>query len=159
MPPIPCRALRFALVAASLPLAAAGWPPDEAGTARLVELRAVLGDAASTPAQRDAARAEMLKMILSRPDAPAATMPPRAAVAPEAASAGAVIPATKRPPVPTVSRVAPPAKAAPPMIAPATGAVLAPQGPGYVDPATGRLYQPVAGGYVDPATGLFVAKP
>lgn len=139
--------------------AAGGWPPDEAGAARLAELRGVLGSPASTPAQREAARAEMLKMILSRPDAPAATMPPRAAVTPEGAAAGAAIPPTMRPPVPPVAPVAPPVKASPPAIAPATGAVLVPQGPGYVDPATGRLYQPVAGGFVDPATGRLVAKP
>jgi hypothetical protein len=141
--------------------AEANWPLSPEAGARLAELRAILGDPATTPAARDAARTEMLRMILANPDAPPPKkMPPRAAAAvpvdplvnkPEAAKAA--------PAAPPATRVAPPVAPMPPLTVPGTGAVLQPQGAGYVDPVTGRFYQPVPGGYVDPATGRFVAKP
>ncbi len=158
-----------ALLAAILLAAAAGamaqegeWPLSPASATRLAELRAVLIDPASTPADRDAARAEMMRMILAHPDSPPPKkMPPRAAVAvPSGSMAKSPEPLPGRVPgVPPVSAVAPPVAAPLPVPAPATGATLLPRGPGFVDPATGRLYLAVPGGYLDPATGRFVPKP
>jgi len=136
------------------------WPPSEQVAQRLVELRAVLGDASSTPAARDAARAEMLRMILAHPDAPPPkALPPRAAVALPADASGNKPEVAKVVPAPPVARIAPPAAPPPPLTVPSTGAALVPQGTGYVDPATGRLYTSVPGGYIDPATGRFVPRP
>ena len=162
MPAPPLRlgigALLF-LFAGAAP-ADATWPPSPQAAERLAELRAILGNPASTPAAREAARAEMLSMILARPDGPPPkTMPPRAAVAVPADSTVKKPEVAKVVPAPPVSRVVPPSPASPPLTVPSTGATLVPQGTGYVDPATGRLYQSVPGGYIDPATGRFVPKP
>ncbi len=150
----------LALLLAGAVHAQEGWRLTPEATERLAELRAVLGDPASTPAAREAARAEMMRMILANPDAPPPKkMPPRAAVAVPAESVLKKPEVAKVVPVaPPVSRVAPPVNAAPPVTSPG-GGTLVPQGAGYVDPATGRYYQSVPGGLVDPATGRFVPKP
>jgi hypothetical protein len=135
------------------------WPP--ANTAgRLQELRAVLISATSTPAERQAAREDMMKMIVN--DAAAvrpARMPPRSAV--ERARSvfeGNPDAAKPVPPVPPVSTVALPSPAAAPVVNPATGATLLPLGRSVVDPITGRMYHDVPGGYLDPLTGQLVPK-
>jgi hypothetical protein len=157
------RIVLLSLLLAGAARGEATWPPSPQAGERLAALRAVLADRASTPAAREAARAEMLRMILANPDAPPPkTMPSRAAVAlPAESAAPAKKPEVARvvPILPPASRVAPPVVASPPLTVPSTGATLVPQGAGYVDPATGRLYQPVAGGFLDPATGRFVPKP
>ena len=158
-------AILAAILLAAVGAARAGeaaWPPSPESAARLAELRAVLIDPASTAAARDAARAEMLRMILAHPDSPPPKqMPPRAAViVPSGPGAKSPVPNTVAGPAPPpVSRVAPPVTPPPAITSPATGATLFPQGTGYLDPATGRFYQAVPGGYIDPATGRFVPKP
>jgi hypothetical protein len=136
------------------------WPPAADAARRLQELRAVLISPASTPAERQAAREEMMKMIVNEGAAARpAPMPPRAAVeSPRSVFEGRPDLAKPVPPTPAVSTVAPPAPAAAPVVNPASGATLLPQGRSAVDPATGRIYHEVPGGYLDPLTGQFVPK-
>ena len=159
-PSLRARIGALLFLAAGAAHADANWPPGPQAAERLVELRAVLGDPRSTPAARDAARAEMLRMILAHPDAPPPkALPPRAAVALPADASGNKPEVAKVVPAPPVARIAPPAAPPPPLTVPSTGAILVPQGTGYVDPATGRIYTPVPGGFIDPATGRFVPRP
>jgi hypothetical protein len=136
------------------------WPPAADAARRLQELRAVLISATSTPAERQAAREEMMKMIVNEGAAVRpAPMPPRAAVEPgRSVFEGKPDLAKPVPTAPPVNSLAPPAPAAAPVVNPATGAVILPQGRSAVDPATGRIYLEVPGGYLDPATGQFVPK-
>jgi hypothetical protein len=152
--------LAILLLATAAHAADATWELPSESAARLGALRAVLGDSRSTPADRDAARAEMMRMILANPDSPPPKkMPPRAAVTVPADALVKKPEVAKVVPVgPSVTRVAPPVPPSPPVTVPETGTVLQPQGAGYVDPATGRYFQAVPGGFIDPATGRFVPK-
>lgn len=149
---------------AAAPLAAAAvepvWPPTGEAATRLQQLRGVLISASSTPAQRRAAREEMMRMIVNdaAPARPAA-MPPRAAVeSPRSAPGFGPALAKPLPVPPDVSAVAPPALPGAPVVSPANGAMLLPLGRSLVDPATGRIYLDMPGGYIDPATGQILPK-
>lgn len=115
------------------------------------ELREVLIARDSTPAQRDAARRELAK-LLSGPaaKAPAAPMPPRAAIQPFPSVASPRLKAPAPPVDPAgVARleVVPPARA---IVNPATGGVVAPIGNTVIDLKSGSVLQETPSGYVDP---------
>jgi hypothetical protein len=150
----------FAIASITAGAAEPVWPPATDAASRLEDLRAVLMSATSTPAERQAAREEMMKMIVNdaAPRRPA-QMPPRAAVdSPRSVFEGKPDLAKPLPPAPPRNTVAPSEPLASPTVNPATGATLVPLGRSVVDPATGRMYHEVPGGYLDPATGQFVPK-
>lgn len=162
---------RAALAAAlflALPAAAlenAGWPPQGETAQRMRELQQAIVSPGSTAAQRDAARAELGKLLMS-PAARERGMPPgprapRAAVEPLPPS---VAPARVAPPA-----VIPPAEVArvevivpaPKVVSPQTGTVVTPLAPNpsfAVDPRTGGVLHPSGAGYVDPRTGQFTPR-
>jgi hypothetical protein len=152
------RWLVFAALAAALPALAATpqWPPSEAVQARMHELQQVIIARDSTPAQRDAARAELaglLKSPAGRANGPTPdekpVHPPRAAIDPHGPILMPAIPAVPRPPVASsdVARLEvrePPR----PILIPVPGAVRM-----AIDPRTGDLMRETPGGFLDPKTG------
>ncbi|MBZ0249837.1 MAG: hypothetical protein K8F93_09280 [Burkholderiales bacterium] len=133
------------------------WPLGPAAQARIEELRRVIGDAAATAAQRQAAREELVRLLMS-PSATGKTvapLPPRAAIEPASPvqppepSRGATLPA--------VTPVEPAARAPLP-VPDGKGGTVVPQGKTAVDPRTGTILVDVGNGWVDPATGRFVPK-
>ena len=133
------------------------WPLEPAAQARIEELRRVIRDAAATAAQRQAAREELVRLLMS-PSAAGKTvapLPPRAAIDP-APPAKAPTPPQATPP-PAITPVAPPVRATPP-VPDGKGGTVMPQGKTAVDPRTGATLVDVGNGWVDPATGRFVPK-
>jgi hypothetical protein len=126
---------------------------------RMQELHRIMNDPGSSPDDRRAAKAELLRLLRSdNAQVPAREMPPRAAIIP---TPNPVIGTQRNPPVATVT-VPPPSSLAPAVGAtlnPATGSVLTPSGRTAVDSRTGRIANEVPGGYIDPATGRFTPKP
>lgn len=119
----------------------------------------MLGSTASTPAERQAARDELARLLMN-PGAKAAPVdapkPPRAAVAPLTPSPP--LPSAK-PAQPKVTPVAPPVRAPSP-VPDGKGGTIVPSGKTAIDPATGAVLVDTGNGWVDPATGRFVpARP
>jgi hypothetical protein len=143
------------------------WPPAPGVEARMHELQQVIIARDSTPAQREAAREELGKLLKSPAgrdtpipgEKPAAKMAPRAAIEP---FPSVVKPANIAPPptslpsgVAHVDVIVPPK----PVLNPQTGSAPAPAGRFAVDPRTGALlHEAGPGGYVDPRTGQFVPR-
>lgn len=150
--------LLAALVVAGGALAAEpAWPPGPSAQARIDELRRAIGDPATTAAQRQAAREELVRLLMSPAAAgkPVAAMPPRAAIDPAPPVPPPTPPRTAAPPA--LTPVAPPVRA--PMPVPdGKGGTVVPQGKTAVDPRTGATLVDVGNGWVDPATGRFVPK-
>ena len=138
------------------------WPPSEEAAARMRELQEVMRSDAATPAQREAAREELSKLLKSpagqergrtRDEKPART--PRAAIEPF----GPIVkpapnPAIIVPGVAHTDVVIPPR----PFVIPLTGAVAAPSANVAIDPRTGHVLHETPYGYVDPRTGQFVPR-
>lgn len=159
----------FALAAPAWADEGATWPPPGEAAARMRELQGVIASPDSTRAQRDAARAELGRLLMSPAgrERGAPAMPPRAAVQPSPPIA---------PPAPYTPRPAPPAGdvarievVEPPklVVHPRTGAVVVPAVPAApqatppafgVDPRTGAVVHPAGNGYVDPRTGQFTPR-
>ena len=154
------------------------WPPTGEAAARMHELQQVIISRDATPAQRNAARAELGRMLMAneRPLPDDKGRKPRAAIDPypgivkpvNIAPAPASVPPSSvahvevvepaRPVVnprsgsPAVPLSAPPSFApAPPPFAPAPPAFA-------TDPRTGATLHPSGNGYVDPRTGQFIPR-
>lgn len=154
------------LACAALPAAAlesAQWPPADATAARMRELQLVIIDRASTPAQREAARAELSGLLKSpagrergrTPD----EKPPRAAIEPypSVVKPANVVPLAPPPPETGVAHIevtSPPR----PIVIPQTGSVLIPSGRFAIDPRTGSILHEAGSGFIDPRTGQFVPR-
>jgi len=132
------------------------WPPPAQVVARMRELQLVIGSREATPEQREAARAELGRLLRS----PAGQVrpsrdehPPRAAIDPfPSIVRPAVNPAISLPPVAHIEVVEPPRPALP-----RGGVALDPAGRFAIDPRTGAVLHQVPGaGYLDPRTGRFV---
>jgi hypothetical protein len=131
------------------------------------ELQQVIISRDSTVAQRDAARSELTRMLMSpagqaKPLPEEANRKPRAAIDPYPSIVKPVnvVPAPASPPVAGVARVD---VVEPPKIVvqPRTGtlAVPIPTAPAFaIDPRTGSVVHPAGPGYVDPKTGQFVPR-
>jgi hypothetical protein len=132
------------------------WPPTPDARARIEHLRRTLGDPAATAAERQAAREELVRLLMhpSRAGAPVAPMPPRAAIDPSLPlkPATPALPAT-----PVITPVAPPVRAPNP-VPDGKGGTVAPTGKTAVDPKTGATLIDTGNGWLDPATGRFVPK-
>ncbi len=145
--------------------APATWPPTPELLElleRMRELQATLSDARSTPEERRAARAELMKLLRSPEAAPVdpdKPRPARAAVPPMPASGPVRTNPPSDLPAPPVAIVTPLPRTPEPVIDPVTGKVLVPAGKAAVDPATGGVLQQVPGGYLDPRTGRIVPRP
>jgi len=150
------------------------WPPPAADEARMRALQQEIVKRDSTPGQRDAARKELARLLMS----PAARSSPspsgahgvergvgerrgegkrpaRAAIDPyPSIPAPAPAPRVLMPGVAELEVVSPPK----PIVDPRTGAAAAPS-PGFaIDPRTGAVLHETPSGYVDPRTGRFVPK-
>ncbi len=154
------RAFAFVLLLAAAAALAQGDPKPPASPAaeRMKELHRILYDAQTSPGERRAARAELLRLLrASDAKVPPREMPPRAAILP---APSAVIGTQRDLPsvtiAPTLAPPAPPASATP---NPATGGMLVPSGRTAIDSRTGRIVNEVPGGYLDPATGRFIPRP
>jgi hypothetical protein len=152
-------ALVLAAAPSALPADTTSWPPPKDVQARMQELHAAIRDPNSTPAQREAARAELARLLKSPAAPPAGTakaLPPRAAIEPYPSVVRPLAPLP--PPAPGVAHleVAPPPK--PPAVNPQTGSPMVPSGKLAIDPTTGAVLHEVPGGYVDPRTGQFIPR-
>lgn len=154
------RRIALAAFAAAAALAAAidtpQWPPPAGVEARMRELQLIIGSRDATPAQREAARAELSRLLKSPAGQDRASRdehPPRAAIEPfPPIVKPAVNPAVPLPPVAHVEVIEPPRPALPP-----GSAALDPAARFAIDPRTGAVLHQVPGaGYVDPRTGKFV---
>jgi hypothetical protein len=141
------------------------WPPPAAEEARMRALQQEIVKRDSTPEQRDAARKELARLLMS----PAARSSPsplgegrgegkrpaRAAIDPyPSVPAPAPAPRVPMPGVAELEVVSPPK----PIVDPRTGAATSPA-PGFaIDPRTGAVLHETPWGYVDPRTGRFVPK-
>ena len=147
--------LAFGAAAAEAPQ----WPPPQAEAARMRELQAEISSKESTPAQREAARRELGKLLKAPGAAAPAKAAPRAAIQP--------FPSIESPSLP----LAPPARVdpedvaklevvAPPraIVNPSTGAPLMPLGSTMVDTRTGRVLTETPSGYIDPVTGRLIPR-
>ena len=146
------------------------WPPPQADEARMRELQQAVSKRDSTPEQREAARKELARLLMSpaagsTPSALGETRtpsalgegrpPPRAAIHPfPSIPAPATPPRVPTPGVAELEVVTPPK----PAVMPDTGAVAIPSGRFLVDPRTGNVLHETAAGYVDPRTGRLVPK-
>jgi hypothetical protein len=152
-------ALVLAAATPARPADTTAWPPPKGVQARMQELHAAIRDPDSTLAQREAARAELARLLKS-PAAPPAettkTLPPRAAIDPYPSVVRPLPPLPPPPPGVAHLEVAPPPK--PPVVNPQTGSPVVPSGKFAVDPTTGALLHEVPGGYVDPRTGQFIPR-
>jgi len=133
------------------------WPPPAADAERMRELQQVIMSGESTRAQRDAARAELGRLMMG----PSASGPlphtrPRAAIDPAPPVKSVVVPMPLTEP-PEVARleVTAPSRAEP--LAPA-GPLPTPIGHLATDPRTGHVIQRTAAGYVDMTTGQLVPR-
>jgi hypothetical protein len=150
--------LAFLAVANLAAAADPAWPPTPEAQARIDTLRRTLGDPGVTPSRRQAAREELVRLLMhpSAGPLPTPARPARAAIAPPppvAPPAAAAVPAA-----PGVTRVDPPPPVPRPVPDP-KGGVVQPAGKNVVDPRTGSLLLDVGNGYLDPATGRFIPKP
>jgi hypothetical protein len=157
------RRAAFLVLACAAPAMAAdpAWPPPPETQARIETLRQKIGDASATAADRQAAREELVRLLM-HPSAPATAQPPKPARAAIDPLPSVLKPASPGPPglpgPPAITPVAPPADAPRPIVDP-HGGVVVPAGKNVVDPRTGSLLLDVGNGYVDPATGRFIPKP
>ena len=152
-----------AVLALVTALAVAGerapWPPPSGVETRMRELQAVIASRDATPAQREAARAE-LSSLLKSPAGQARgrtrdEKPARAAIEPLPSMVKpAEGPIPSAPPIAHVEVVTP----AKPLVIPQTGTAATPSGRFAIDPRTGAVLHEVPGGYVDPRTGQFVPR-
>jgi hypothetical protein len=135
------------------------WPPPAADAARMRELQQVIMSGDSTREQRDAARAELGRMMMG----PATSGPlphtrPRAAIDPFPPIESPVVklPAPRADP-PDVARleVVSPSRV---IVNPATGGTIAPLGSTVIDTRTGTILQETPSGYLDPRTGRLIPK-
>ena len=156
------RARRFlaAVAIAALPALAAdapAWPPPDDVQARMHELQQVIIARDSTPAQRDAARAELSNLLKSPSGHGKATpgekpvhVAPRAATDPYPTIVAPLIPAIPTPPSAGngVARleVTQPSR---PFLIPVPGAA----GRIAIDPRTGDILRETPAGFLDPKTG------
>ena len=149
--------LVFLAFAAPAMAADAAWPPPPETQSRIEALRRTLGDAASTAAERQAAREELVRLLMhpSASAKPLPAMPARAAVDPLAPAALPAIPAP--PATPRITPVAPPAMPVAP-IPDNRGGTVVPSGKNVIDPRTGAVLIDTGNGWVDPATGRFVPR-
>lgn len=154
--------LLVAALAFIAPAAAAQWPPSEDAAARMHELQAVMQGTQSTPAQREAAREELSKLLKSpaareraRTPGEKPVRPPRAAIEP----LGALVKPAANPAI-SVLGVAQVDVAIPPkpLVVPRTGDLVAPAGNSAVDPRSGHVLHETPFGYVDPRTGQFTPR-
>ncbi len=155
-------AIAFAATLAAA-IDSAQWPPPSGVQTRMRELQAVLGSRESTPAQREAARAELSRLLKSpagqargRTPDEKPTRPARAAIDP---FPGVVKPAQSlpigpAPPIAHVDIVTPPR----PLVIPRSGAVAQPSNGFAVDPRTGAVLHEIPGGYIDPRTGQITPR-
>lgn len=149
----------FVSIALLCAASAAFADSDAPAADRMQELHRIMNDAGTSPEERRAAKAELLRLLRSdNAQVPAREMPPRAAIIP---TPNAVIGTQRNPPVATVT--VPPASSLVPAVGatlnPATGSVLTPSGRTAIDSRTGRIANEVPGGYLDPATGRFTPRP
>lgn len=120
------------------------------------ELQLIIGSRDATPAQRDAARAELVRLLKSPAGQDHAVRdehPARAAIEPfPPVVKPAANPAIPVPPVAHIEVVEPPRLALPP-----GGAALDSSNRFAIDPRTGAVLHQVPGaGYVDPRTGRII---
>jgi hypothetical protein len=137
------------------------WPPPRADEARMRELQQALSKRDSTPEQREAARKELGRMLMS----PAAGSVPSAVEESRRPARAAIDPFPSIPAPPTPPRVPTPGVAElevvsppKPMVIPDTGSVATPSGRILVDPRTGSVLHETPTGYVDPRTGRLTPK-
>jgi hypothetical protein len=153
-----CFCATLALCAAAEP---ASWPPPDGVASRMRELQAVLGDPRSTPAQRQAAREELARLLKSPAGQSRRTPDEKSAQAPRAAiePIGPIVKPAVNPSVP-VPGVASVEVIVPPRItvSPTTGVPVAPSARTAVDPRTGNVLHDAGNGFVDPRTGQFTPK-
>jgi hypothetical protein len=141
-----------ALAAASDP----AWPPAPETQARIDQLRRTIGDPSSSTAERQAAREELVRLLM-RPSplgAAIAPMKPRAASDP---APRLKLPDPPSPAAPQVTPVSPPVRAPGP-VSDGKGGTVIPGGQSAIDPRTGATLIDVGNGWLDPATGRFVPK-
>ncbi len=141
------------------------WPPPRATLERMNALEAVIRDARSTMAQRQAAREELAGLLQS-PSGRAMGPPPEPKLAPRAAIQP--YPSVVQP-LPPVEKAAPPPRGVAhldvseppraPVVNPQTGSAAQPAGKFAIDPVNGHVLHEVPGGYVDPRTGQFIPQP
>jgi len=152
-------ALVLAAATPARPADTTPWPPRADVQVRMQELHAAIRDPHSTMAQREAARAELARLLKS-PAAPASetakALPPRAAIDPYPSVVRPLPPLP--PPAPGVAHLEAAAPPRPPVVNPQTGAPVVPSGKFAIDPTTGALLHEVPGGYVDPRTGQFIPR-
>ena len=154
--------LAWAVASASWAVETTQWPPPAADEARMRALQQEIVKRDSTPGQRDAARKELARLLMSPAarDLPSAReeglkRAPRAAIDPYP-SVPAPAPAP-RIPMPGVAEleVVPPPR---PIVDARTGAVASPA-PGFaIDPRTGAVLHETPAGYIDPRTGRLLPK-
>ena len=141
------------------------WPPPAVDEARMRALQQEIVKRDSTPEERDAARKELGRLLMS----PAARSSPsplgerrgegrrpaRAAIDPyPSIPVPAPAPRVPMPGVAELEVVSPPK----PIVDPRTGAAASPA-PGFaIDPRTGAVLHETPSGYIDPRTGRLVPK-
>jgi hypothetical protein len=148
------------VVAAAVPAAAVEstqWPPPDEISNRMRELQAAIGSADASAAQREAARAELTRLLRS-PNAMGRVphTAPRAAIEP----IGPLVrpmpnPKPVAPDVATIEVIVPPKM---PSLTPGTGRPVIPSTGAAVDPRTGHILHETPNGYIDPRTGQFTPK-
>jgi hypothetical protein len=160
-------ALLCCLACAAAAADAPQWPPSDAVIRRMHELQEVIVSRQASPAQRDAARGELSKLLKSpnaagpTPDEkPVLSMPPRASIEPVGPLARPMPnPKITQPDVAKVEVIDPPRITAPSIaITPRTAAPVSPSTGAAVDPRSGHLLHETPYGYVDPRTGAFTPK-
>lgn len=138
------------------------WPPPAADAARMRALQQEIVKRDSTPEQRDAARKELARLLMSPAARDVASASeegrkraPRAAIDPyPSVPAPAPAPRVPMPGVAELEVVSPPK----PIVDPRTGAAAAPA-PGFaIDPRTGAVLHETPSGYIDPRTGRLLPK-
>jgi hypothetical protein len=148
----------FALAALpAVALDAPQWPPPEGVAARMRELQQAMAAPEATPAQREAAREELARLLKSPAGqkSPHAPLAPRAAIEPFPRIAAPLVPVAPPPEgVARVEVVVPPR----PIIVPHTGSPLVPRDDFAIDPRTGRVWKETPTGYIDPVTGRFIPR-
>ena len=145
-------------------LETATWPPPDTVASRMKELQEVLRDPQATPEQRDAARAELAR-LLKRPAGqsratPDEKRPARAAVAPlpPLDRRSPDLPTPPPPPPTGVARLEV-VETPRPSTNPRTGSLITPLPDGFaIDSRTGAVLREVPGGYVDPRTGRLIPR-
>ena len=153
-------ACAFCFAGAAAAMDTAQWPPPAADEARMRELQRVIGSRDSTRGERDAARAELGRLMMG-PAAKAGPLPQirrRAAIDPfPSVIKSAPAPTPIAGPMPDVARlevVTPPK----PSVNPQTGSAASPTGRFAIDPRTGNILHETAAGFIDPRTGHLVPR-